>query len=146
MKLIEWINGKTKLNKDTFDEFQNNIKDAIDETIKDSGWINGTSIGNDNNNQVRYRKIGNIVYISSMLYLKETITINGMSNYKLFTLPAGLRPAFDQRGTVSAKGKDNIMKEDLMFQINTNGELILLNSGLSNITIICAYFSMSFPV
>ena len=29
MKLIEWINGKTKLNKATFDEFQNNIKEAI---------------------------------------------------------------------------------------------------------------------
>lgn len=31
MNLIEWINGKTKLNKTTFDEFQNNIKSAIDE-------------------------------------------------------------------------------------------------------------------
>lgn len=26
MKLIDWINGKTKLNKATFDEFQNNIE------------------------------------------------------------------------------------------------------------------------
>ncbi len=30
MKLINWINGVTKLNKATFDEFQNNIKEAID--------------------------------------------------------------------------------------------------------------------
>ena len=29
MKLIEWINGKTKLNKTTFDEFQNNIKESV---------------------------------------------------------------------------------------------------------------------
>ena len=35
MKLIEWINGKTKLNKATFDEFQNNIKEAIP-TIADN--------------------------------------------------------------------------------------------------------------
>lgn len=28
MKLIEWINGKTKLNKTTFDGFQNNINDG----------------------------------------------------------------------------------------------------------------------
>lgn len=29
MKLIEWINGVTKLNKKTMDEFQNNVSDAI---------------------------------------------------------------------------------------------------------------------
>ncbi len=29
MKLIEWINEKTKLNKTTFDEFQDNIKEAV---------------------------------------------------------------------------------------------------------------------
>lgn len=29
MKLIDWINGKTKLNKATFDEFQTNINDGI---------------------------------------------------------------------------------------------------------------------
>ncbi len=28
MKLIEWINGKTKLNKTTFDAFQNNIEES----------------------------------------------------------------------------------------------------------------------
>lgn len=28
MKLIEWINGKTKLNKTTFDSFQNNINEG----------------------------------------------------------------------------------------------------------------------
>lgn len=33
MKLIDWINGKTKLNKTTFDEFQNNINDGkVDKT------------------------------------------------------------------------------------------------------------------
>lgn len=30
MKLIEWINGITKLNKTTMDEFQTNIKDEFD--------------------------------------------------------------------------------------------------------------------
>ena len=29
MKLIEWINGVTKLSKKTMDEFQNNVSDAI---------------------------------------------------------------------------------------------------------------------
>lgn len=33
MKLIEWINGKTKLNKTTFDDFQNNInKGKVDKS------------------------------------------------------------------------------------------------------------------
>ena len=31
MKLIEWINGVTKLNKKTMDNFQNNVNDAISE-------------------------------------------------------------------------------------------------------------------
>lgn len=31
MNLIDWINGVTKLNKTTMDEFQDNINDAIDE-------------------------------------------------------------------------------------------------------------------
>lgn len=113
---------------------------------EDTGWINGTTIGNENANQVRYRKVGNIVYISSMLYLKELITVNGMSNYNLFTLPDSFRPAFGQRGTISVKGTDNIMKEDLMYQINTNGEVSLFNSGTSNVNVICAYFSLSYPV
>ena len=30
MKIIEWINGVTKLNKATMDEFQNNIKEEFD--------------------------------------------------------------------------------------------------------------------
>lgn len=30
MKIIEWINGITKLNKTTMDEFQNNIKEEFD--------------------------------------------------------------------------------------------------------------------
>lgn len=126
-----------------------NSNDVYEEFIKkqeDTGWINGTTIGNENNNQVRYRKVGNIVYVSSMLYLKELITVNGMSNYKLFTLPEGFRPVFRQRGTISGKGTDDIMKEDLMYQINANGEVSLLNSGNSNISLICAYFSLSYPI
>lgn len=31
MKLIEWINGVTKLSKATMDKFQNNVKEAFDE-------------------------------------------------------------------------------------------------------------------
>lgn len=140
---------KVWFNKDKNSIYVRNSNGVYEEFIKkqeDTGWINGTTIGNENNNQVRYRKVGNIVYISSMLYLKELITVNGMSNYKLFTLPEGFRPVFGQRGTISVKGTDNIMKEDLMYQINANGEVSLFNSGNSNISLICAYFSLSYPI
>ena len=140
---------KVWFNKDKNSIYVRNSNGVYEEFIKkqeDTGWINGTTIGNDNNNQVRYRKVGNIVYISSMLYLKELITVNGMSNYNLFTLPENFRPAFGQRGTISIKGTDNIMKEDLMYQINTNGEVSLFNSSTSNISLICAYFSLSYPI
>ena len=37
MKLIEWINGITKLNKSTMEEFQNNISEAIEEASESGG-------------------------------------------------------------------------------------------------------------
>ena len=48
MKLIEWINGKTKLNKTTFDEFQNNIKSAVVPTGGTTGQVLAKSSNTDN--------------------------------------------------------------------------------------------------
>ena len=48
MKLIEWINGKTKLNKTTFDEFQNNIKSAVVPTGGTTGQVLAKSTNTDN--------------------------------------------------------------------------------------------------
>lgn len=48
MKLIEWINGKTKLNKTTFDEFQNNIKQAVVPTGGTIGQVLAKSSNTDN--------------------------------------------------------------------------------------------------
>ena len=48
MKLIEWINGKTKLNKTTFDEFQNNIKSAVVPTGGKIGQVLAKSTNTDN--------------------------------------------------------------------------------------------------
>ena len=47
MKLIEWINGITKLNKKTMDEFQNNISEAIQEASESGGdgILTGSVIG-----------------------------------------------------------------------------------------------------
>ena len=46
MKLIEWINGKTKLNKKTMDEFQDNIEEAIDAAATTgSGILTNSVVG-----------------------------------------------------------------------------------------------------
>jgi microcystin-dependent protein len=47
MKLIEWINGITKLNKSTMEEFQNNISEAIEEASESGGdgILTGSVIG-----------------------------------------------------------------------------------------------------
>ena len=50
MKLIEWINGKTKLNKTTFDEFQNNIKSAVVPTGGTIGQVLAKSSNTDKPN------------------------------------------------------------------------------------------------
>ena len=48
MKLIEWINGKTKLNKTTFDAFQNNIKEAVVPTGGTAGQVLAKNTNTDN--------------------------------------------------------------------------------------------------
>ena len=47
MELIEWINGITKLNKSTMEEFQNNISEAIEEASESGGdgILTGSIIG-----------------------------------------------------------------------------------------------------
>lgn len=45
MKLIEWINGVTKLNKKTMDEFQTNISEAIQEASETGGSSDGILTG-----------------------------------------------------------------------------------------------------
>lgn len=69
MKLIEWINGKTKLNKATFDEFQNNIKEAIP-TIADN-------LTSEDSNTVLSAKQGKVLkekIMGTVLYVNETGT------------------------------------------------------------------------
>ena len=48
MKLIEWINGKTKLNKTTFDDFQNNIKEAVVPVGGTTGQVLAKNTDTDN--------------------------------------------------------------------------------------------------
>lgn len=75
MKLIEWINGKTKLNKTTFDEFQNNIKSAVVPTGGTTGQVLAKSSNTDND--VKWvNQTGGITVVDN---LTSTSTTNALS-------------------------------------------------------------------
>lgn len=75
MKLIEWINGKTKLNKTTFDEFQNNIKSAVVPTGGTTGQVLAKSTNTDND--VKWvNQTGGITVVDN---LTSTSTTNALS-------------------------------------------------------------------
>lgn len=75
MKLIEWINGKTKLNKTTFDEFQNNIKSAVVPTGGTTGQVLAKNSNTDND--VKWvNQTGGITVVDN---LTSTSTTNALS-------------------------------------------------------------------
>ena len=139
-------NGQPAINDTNLNQMQDNIEEAIEEISQDTGWINGTTIGNETNNQVRYRKVGNIVYISSMVYLSSAITISGMTTYPLFTLPDDCKPQFGIRDPLFAKGPDNVEQNHLMYQISSDGKVGILNSTNTSKALNCFYFNTSYPV
>lgn len=75
MKLIEWINGKTKLNKTTFDEFQNNIKSAVVPTGGTTGQVLAKSTNTDNDVEW-VNQTGGIVVVDN---LTSTSTTDALS-------------------------------------------------------------------
>lgn len=91
MKLIEWINGKTKLNKTTFDEFQNNINDGKQDKVIEGTWTPTLTTLEDvaptmtySIQQGTYKKLGKLVYLS--FYIRGNITaLNGSENYVKIT-------------------------------------------------------------
>lgn len=65
--------------------------------VMDSGWINGGVIGEkftlyDNDYQIQYRKIGKMVEMRGVIKPVTTIT-GSTTNYEIFTLQEGYRPA-----------------------------------------------------
>lgn len=71
MKLIEWINGKTKLNKTTFDEFQNNIKSAVVPTGGTTGQVLAKSTNTDNDVEW-VTQIGGIAVVDNLTSARTT--------------------------------------------------------------------------
>ena len=82
MKLIEWINGKTKLNKTTFDEFQNNINSEKVEKAGDT-LTGALSI----ENKTQFLGIEKTRTINSKDYnIKVGIGVNGTAIIELHDL------------------------------------------------------------
>lgn len=116
MKLIDWINGKTKLNKTTFDEFQNNINDGINEKFektdtnfkgKWNGVIPDFSTKNTtdgllavltSSGKIQQRTVDSIINKYSFPYLdlvkdvKDVTIVRGFGRYNAGTksVPSGL--------------------------------------------------------
>ena len=74
MNLIEWINGTTKLNKTTMDQFQDNIKDAIDDVADDLGTAQ-QDIEDLNEN-----KQNNLIAGDNISIENDTISVEGISD------------------------------------------------------------------
>ena len=76
MKLIEWINGKTKLNKTTFDEFQNNIKESVVPVGGTTGQVLAKNTDTDNDVKWVDQTGGGVTVVDS---LTSTSTTDALS-------------------------------------------------------------------
>lgn len=119
MKLIEWINGKTKLNKTTFDEFQNNIKSAVVPTGGTTGQVLAKSTNTDND--VKWvNQTGGITVVDN---LTSTSTTDALSA---------------KQGKVL---NDKINGTVLYENINGSRDEITLNDSVENYSIIKIFYS-----
>lgn len=84
----EWLN--------TYDQLRTELRNEL--TVKDTGWITATlsssfKVYNNNTNVApRYRRIGNIVYLTGSVSPTSNITINVANTPTILTLPEGFRP------------------------------------------------------
>ena len=119
MKLIEWINGKTKLNKTTFDEFQNNIKEAAVPTGGTAGQV--LAKNTDTDNDVKWvDQTGGITVVDN---LTSTSTTDALSA---------------KQGKVL---NDKINGTVLYENINGSRYEITLNDSVENYSIIKIFYS-----
>lgn len=116
MKLIEWLNGITKLSKATMDEFQNNIKEAVDdlqEITTGTGTVNNTYISGVENNH--WERVGKVVSYAF------TMTANGTWGTTTGFITGLPKPVANTRflGVNASNGNAPVMR----FIIGTNGAI-----------------------
>lgn len=123
MNLIEWLNGITKLSKATMDEFQNNIKaavdglqndiDSINEITTGTGTVNNTYISNVENNH--WERVGKVVSYAF------TMTANGTWGTTTGFITGLPKPVANTRflGVNASNANAPVMR----FIIGTNGAI-----------------------
>lgn len=94
MKLIEWINGKTRLNEDTLKVFQENIRSAIEEQVEEFDFVmsDGVTKVDDGVNKGYYNKMTGQVMICFYCDVGQLFNSQHIDG---FSVPAKYRPSKD---------------------------------------------------
>lgn len=119
MKLIEWINGKTKLNKTTFDGFQNNInKGKVDK----SGDIMTGVLQIQNKDEFEG--------------IKKTRTIDGTDYTAILGVGFGASASLELHGTDGILGRIEVNKDGTIKNFKTGNYLAEKESKFQNLSLV----------
>lgn len=119
MKLIEWINGKTKLNKTTFDDFQNNInKGKVDK----SGDIMTGALQIQNKNEFEG--------------IKKTRTIDGTNYTAILGVGYAANASLELYGTDRVLGRIDVNKDGTIKNFKTGNYLAEIDSKFQNLSLV----------
>lgn len=119
MKLIEWINGKTKLNKTTFDNFQNNInKGKVDK----SGDIMTEALQIQNKNAFEG--------------IKKTRTIDGTDYTAILGVGFAASASLELYGTGGVLGRIDVHKDGTIKNYKTGNYLAEIDSKFQNLSLV----------
>lgn len=119
MKLIEWINGKTKLNKTTFDGFQNNINNG---KVDKSGDIMTGALQIQNNNEFEG--------------IKKIRTINGTNYTAILGVGFAESASLELRGTDEVLGRIDVNKDGTIKNFKTGNYLAEIDSKFQNLSLV----------
>lgn len=119
MKLIEWINGKTKLNKTTFDDFQNNInKGKVDK----SGDIMTGALQIQNKNEFEG--------------IKKIRTIDGTDYTAILGVGFDASASLQLYGTDGVLGRIDVNKDGTIKNFKTGNYLAEIDSKFQNLSLV----------
>ena len=118
MKLIEWINGKTKLNKTTFDGFQNNINEG--KVDKSGDTMTGTL---------------NIENKSAFIGVNKTRTISGTDYTASFGVGSDGSASLELHDASKTLGRIDINIDGKIKNFKTGKYLAEIDSSFQNLSL-----------
>lgn len=119
---------ETPINSTNLNQMQTNIENAINKLEEDSGWQRLTDTG-ESYAPIDYRKMGQLVVLSSRWYSETGISVNAWSNMILGTLPEGFRPTTNIQLAIYCKDLNSKVINNCHVRITPNGEVLLINSS-----------------